>query len=62
MIPHHSQAILVRQAAGITDREITELLQTIVQAQLEEIARMQQMLSATSVPAASDGKGRDGGG
>jgi Na+/proline symporter len=44
MIPHHSRAVLVCQEATITDSEIVELCDQIVSSQLEEIARMQDLL------------------
>ena len=44
MIPHHSRAILVCQEADITDPEIAELCQKIVEAQQEEIAQMKDIL------------------
>jgi uncharacterized protein (DUF305 family) len=44
MIPHHSRAVLVCQEAQITDPEIIELCDQIVQAQLEEINQMQRIL------------------
>lgn len=44
MIPHHSRAILVCQEANITDPEIIELCQEIVEAQQEEISQMQSIL------------------
>lgn len=44
MIPHHSRAILVCQEADISDPEIVALCDSIVQAQEEEIAQMQEIL------------------
>lgn len=44
MIPHHSRAILVCQESNITDPEIVELCETIVQTQQEEISQMQSIL------------------
>lgn len=44
MIPHHSRAILVCQEADITDPEIVELCEKIVDAQQEEIAQMKEIL------------------
>jgi cation transport ATPase len=44
MIPHHSRAILVRQESTITDPEIIELCDSIVQSQQEEISQMQSIL------------------
>lgn len=44
MIPHHSRAILVCQEADISDSEIVALCDSIVQAQEEEIAQMQEIL------------------
>ncbi|WP_299168271.1 DUF305 domain-containing protein [uncultured Arthrobacter sp.] len=44
MIPHHSRAILVCQESNITDPEIVELCDAIVQTQQEEISQMQSIL------------------
>jgi cation transport ATPase len=44
MIPHHSRAILVCQESTITDPEIIELCDSIVQSQQEEISQMQSIL------------------
>jgi hypothetical protein len=44
MIPHHSRAILVCQESDITDPEIEELCQGIIEAQRKEIAQMQRIL------------------
>lgn len=44
MIPHHSRAILVCQESTITDPEIVELCDQIVQSQQEEISQMQSIL------------------
>lgn len=44
MIPHHSRAILVCQESNITDPEIVELCEEIVQTQQEEISQMQTIL------------------
>lgn len=44
MIPHHSSAILMCQQAAITDPEIIELCDEIVEAQVEEIAQMKALL------------------
>ncbi|HEX6263172.1 MAG TPA: DUF305 domain-containing protein [Actinomycetota bacterium] len=44
MIPHHSRAILVCEEASITDPEIIELCDQIVEAQREEIRQMEQIL------------------
>jgi cation transport ATPase len=44
MIPHHSRAILVCQEADVTDPEIVELCEQIVEAQREEISQMQSIL------------------
>lgn len=44
MIPHHSRAILVCENASITDPEIQQLCQQIVETQKEEIGIMNQML------------------
>ncbi|OWP36679.1 DUF305 domain-containing protein, partial [Klebsiella aerogenes] len=43
-IPHHSRAILVCQEADITDPEIVQLCDDIVEAQQEEIAQMEEIL------------------
>lgn len=44
MIPHHSRAILVCQESDITDPEIIELCDAIVETQQEEIAQMKAIL------------------
>ncbi|WP_298456779.1 DUF305 domain-containing protein [uncultured Cellulomonas sp.] len=44
MIPHHSRAILVCQEASLTDPEIIELCDGIIETQREEIAEMQRIL------------------
>ena len=44
MIPHHSRAILVCQEADISDPEIVQLCDDIVEAQEQEIAQMQRIL------------------
>lgn len=44
MIPHHSRAILVCQESDITDPEIIELCNSIVQSQQDEITQMQSIL------------------
>ena len=44
MIPHHSRAILVCEESSITDPEIVELCQDIVETQQREIAQMQALL------------------
>ncbi|WP_277922235.1 DUF305 domain-containing protein [Klebsiella aerogenes] len=43
-MPHHSRAILVCQEADITDPEIVQLCDDIVEAQQEEIAQMEEIL------------------
>ncbi|MEX2446121.1 MAG: DUF305 domain-containing protein, partial [Dehalococcoidia bacterium] len=44
MIPHHSRAILVCEESDLTDPEIIELCETIVQTQREEIRQMEAIL------------------
>lgn len=44
MIPHHSSAVLMCGQASITDTEIMELCDQIVQAQIEEIMQMKNIL------------------
>lgn len=44
MIPHHSRAILVCQEADLTDPEIIELCDAIIETQREEIRQMQDIL------------------
>lgn len=44
MIPHHSRAILVCQESAITDPEIEQLCEAIVETQREEVAQMEQIL------------------
>lgn len=43
MIPHHSRAILVCREASITDPEIIELCDAIIETQLREIELMEQI-------------------
>ncbi|MBX9461095.1 MAG: DUF305 domain-containing protein [Brevundimonas sp.] len=45
MIPHHSGAILMRQQASLTDREVLGLCAEIVSSQEREIARMTVLLA-----------------
>lgn len=45
MIPHHSSAILMCQEAALTDPEIIQLCEEIVQSQQEEIAQMKAILA-----------------
>lgn len=45
MIPHHSSAILMCEQATITNTDIQELCEQIVQTQKEEIQIMKTMLS-----------------
>jgi uncharacterized membrane protein len=45
MIPHHSRAILLCQEATLSDPEIVRLCDEIVEAQREEIAKMEDLLS-----------------
>ncbi len=44
MIPHHSSAILTSRNATITDPEVRELADQIIQTQEEEIAQMKKIL------------------
>jgi hypothetical protein len=44
MIPHHSEAILVCEQSALTDPEIIELCEEIIQTQEEEIAQMNAIL------------------
>ncbi|WP_240685026.1 DUF305 domain-containing protein [Arthrobacter nitrophenolicus] len=44
MIPHHSRAVLVCQESTITDPEIVELCESIVEAQQREISQMEAIL------------------
>ena len=44
MIPHHSSAILMCEQAAISDPEIIDLCEQIVQSQEEEIAQMKALL------------------
>jgi hypothetical protein len=44
MIPHHSSAILMCEQSTITDPEIIELCDQIVQSQQEEISQMETIL------------------
>ena len=44
MIPHHSSAILVSENADLSDPEVKELAEQIIQSQKEEIAQMKEIL------------------
>lgn len=44
MIPHHSSAIVMCEQSTITDPEISDLCEQIVQTQKEEIAQMKAIL------------------
>jgi uncharacterized protein (DUF305 family) len=44
MIPHYSSAILMCEQSSITDQEIADLCDQIVESQREEILQMQQIL------------------
>jgi len=44
MIPHHSRAILVCQESDLSDPEIIELCEAIIQTQREEIRQMEGIL------------------
>lgn len=44
MIPHHSSAIVMCEESSITDAEISDLCDRIVQTQREEIAQMKAIL------------------
>ncbi|HEX2883523.1 MAG TPA: DUF305 domain-containing protein [Candidatus Limnocylindria bacterium] len=44
MIPHHSRAILVCQESDLSDPEVIELCEQIVEAQREEITQMEGIL------------------
>jgi len=44
MIPHHSGAILMCERAALTDPELVQLCDKIVQSQREEIVQMESML------------------
>ena len=44
MIPHHSSAILMCEEASLTDPEIIDLCDQIIQSQQEEIQQMQSIL------------------
>jgi len=45
MIPHHSSAILVSNAADLQDPEVQKLAKEIIKAQKKEIAEMKAILS-----------------
>jgi len=45
MIPHHSIAILTSERANISDPRVRALADTIIQAQREEIAEMQALIT-----------------
>lgn len=44
MIPHHSSAILTSKRAGITDKNVRKLADSIIVSQQEEIRRMKFLL------------------
>lgn len=44
MIPHHSIAILTSERANISDPQVRELADEIIQAQREEIAEMKRLI------------------
>jgi len=48
MIPHHSGAILMCREANITDPEIKNLCQTIIEGQQQEIDQMRTILNGTN--------------
>lgn len=48
MIPHHSRAILVCQESSLTDPEIIELCESIVQSQQQEISQMKDIIERRS--------------
>ncbi|MFC4630979.1 DUF305 domain-containing protein [Promicromonospora alba] len=47
---HHSRAISVCQEASLTDPEIIELCEQIVQTQQEEINQMKKIITRRSAP------------
>ena len=53
MIPHHSRAILVCQESDLSDPEVIELCEQIVEAQQEEITQMEGILERYNVEAAT---------
>lgn len=53
MIPHHSRAILVCQESDLSDPEVVDLCEQIVEAQQEEITQMEAILERYSAEAAS---------
>jgi len=44
MIPHHSTAIMTSENANLTDSRVQQLSEEIIQAQEEEIAKMEQLI------------------
>lgn len=44
MIPHHSRAVLVCEESALTDPEIIELCQSIIDSQTREINQMKEIL------------------
>ena len=46
MIPHHASAILMCSQAGVRDREIQQLCQSIIDSQADEIRQMKAKLAA----------------
>lgn len=53
MIPHHSRAILVCQESDLSDPEVVDLCEQIIEAQQEEITQMEAILERYSAEAAS---------
>ncbi len=45
MIPHHSIAILTSERAEISDPEVRELADSIIETQREEIAEMERLIA-----------------
>ena len=44
MIPHHSTAIMTSENANLTDPRVQQLSEEIIQAQEEEMAKMEQLI------------------
>jgi uncharacterized protein (DUF305 family) len=53
MIPHHSRAILVCQESDLSDPDVIDLCEQIIESQQEEITQMEGILDRYNAEAAS---------
>ena len=53
MIPHHSRAILVCQESDLSDPEVIDLCEQIIQSEQEEITQMEAILERYDAEAAT---------